>query len=287
MKETSIKRVVILGTENSHAKAFARLLQQSRSVRLIGAWGAEKTANRSFTRDFGVPCADTPDAYVSEADGVLITARNGGDHLALARPYLTPGRTVFVDKPLCNEPREAEQLLALARENRVRLCGGSCMKFAQPLLRLRTLAEAEPGTVVGASFSAPVEMQSPYGGFLFYAPHLIEMALTVLRAPIRSVRAVRQGDTVAAMLRYDRFCASLFFGCDAYTAALSLRSGGKHCEVRLKSIPTLYAKELNHFCRLLAGSAAEQQDPEELAAHVRVADAIRRAYETGIEIRLS
>ncbi len=286
MKETNIKRVAILGTESSHARAFARLLQGSRTVRLIGAYGAEEAANRGFREAFGVECSAAPDAFCGEVDGVLITARNGADHLALARPYLRPGQTVFVDKPLCNDPHEADEVIALARENRAKLCGGSCLKFATPLLRLRASVEDDPDGVVGASFSAPVEMQSTYGGFLFYAPHLIEMALTVLKAPIRSVRAIRQGDIVTALLRYDRFCASLFFGCDAYTAAVSFRICGRHCEVRLDSIPSLYAKELSHFCRLLSAPPEEAADFPALAEHVRVADAIRKAYETDTEILL-
>lgn len=286
MKETNIKRVAILGTESSHARAFARLLQNSKTVRLIGAYGTEEAANRGFREAFGVECSATPDAFRDEVDGVLITARNGADHLALARPYLHPGKTVFVDKPLCNDPGEAEELIALARKNRVNLCGGSCLKFALPLLRLRAAVESDP-CVIGASFSAPVEMQSAYGGFLFYAPHLIEMALTVLREPIRSIRAIRQGDTVTALLRYDTFCASLFFGCDAYTAAVSFRTCGKHCEVRLDSIPSLYAKELSHFCKLLSTNPTGLPDSSSLADHVRIADAIRRAYESDTEILLN
>ena len=94
------------------------------------------------------------------------------------------------------------------------------------------------------------------------------------------------GDIVTALLRYDRFCASLFFGCDAYTAAVSFRICGRHCEVRLDSIPSLYAKELSHFCRLLSAPPEEAADFPALAEHVRVADAIRKAYETDTEILL-
>lgn len=289
MKESKIKRVAILGTESSHARAFAQLLQRNPQVELIGAYGTEPDANRRFQEAFGVDCSATsPDAFCGDVDGVLITARNGADHLSLARPYLLPGKTVFADKPICNEPEEAEELLALAKQNQVRLCGGSCLKYAPSLLRLRTCVRAETVPVAGASFSAPVEMESIYGGFLFYAPHLIEMALTVFdRYRIRSVRAIRQGDTVTALLRYDDFCVSLFFGCDAYTASVSFRTYGKHCEVKLNSIPSLYAKELLQFCRLLTGEEPDPSAQSSLIDHVKIAAAIKQAYESCAEIALN
>jgi len=284
MKDIVTKKVAILGTESSHARAFAQLLQKNKYVELIGAYGTEPEANRKFKEAYGVNCSSlSPDAYRGKVDGVLITARNGADHLALARPYLTSGMTVFVDKPLCNETAEAEELIKLAKQNGVRLCGGSSLKHAPSLLRLRHYVQTEPAPIVGGSLSAPVEMESVYGGFLFYAPHLVEMALTVFGNKIRSVRAIRHGESVTALLNYGDFCVSLFFGCDAYTASVSFRTHEKHCGVSLESIPSLYAKELAEFCALLLGKE-EAPDPSALADHVRIANAIRLAYETQEEI---
>lgn len=277
-----IKRVAILGTENSHARAFATIMRTCPEITLVGAYGAEPAANARFTADFGVPCIDDPAAFAGHVDGVMVTARNGATHLALARPYLTSGTVLFVDKPLCATAAETEELLRLAKENGARLSGGSCLQYAPSLTRLREKVMSARSDVIGASFAAPVELDSPYGGFLFYAPHLVQMALTVLGDDVRSVRAIRQGDHVTALLNYGSFCASLFFGCDTYTASVSFRTGTLFGSV--KNIPALYAKEFSVFRAELSGKRVPLDCG--LDAHVRVATAIEESYRGRTEVLL-
>ena len=279
-----IRKIAILGTENSHARVFARMIAECGDMELVGAFGTEPEANARFREEFGTDCSATsPDAFAGKVDGVFITARNGAFHLPYARPYLTRGMTVFVDKPICNDPREADELIALAKQTGARLCGGSCLKFSTALRRLRVAVEKSKSPVIGASFSAPVEINSVYGGFLFYSPHLAEMVLTVFGNGIRSVRAVRNGASVAAWLRYDGFCVSLFFGCDIYTASVSTSTSEYHCEVR--NFGSLFAREFAVFRDLLRGRGIAAA-ADHLADHVVLADAIRRAYESGEEILL-
>ena len=85
-----IRRIAVLGTENSHALAFANLIRTCPELTLVGAFGAEPAANERFSSTFGVPCVTDPAAFAGRVDGVMVTARNGSTHLELARPYLTP-----------------------------------------------------------------------------------------------------------------------------------------------------------------------------------------------------
>lgn len=277
-----IRRIAVLGTENSHALAFANLIRTCPELTLVGAFGAEPAANERFSSTFGVPCVTDPAAFAGRVDGVMVTARNGSAHLELAHPYLTPGTVLFVDKPLCGTAADAEELLRLVGESGALLSGGSCLQYAPSLLRLRDRVDAARADVIGASFSAPVEMESPYGGFLFYAPHLVQMCLTVLGNGIRAVRAIRQGDHVTALLRYDTFCASLFFGCDTYSATVSFRTNTYAGTVR--NIPGLYTKEFAVFRAQLNGT--RRAVPAGLSDHVRVACAIEESYRTGTDVPL-
>ena len=141
---------------------------------------------------------------------------------------------------------------------------------------------ASRADVIGASFSAPVEPESPYGGFLFYAPHLVQMCLTVLGNEIRTVRAIRQGNHITALLEYADCCASLFFGCDTYSATVSFRTNTYAGTV--KNIPRLYTKEFSVFRAQLNGTC--RTVPTGLADHVRIACAIEESYRTGDVISL-
>ncbi len=276
------KKIAILGTENSHARVFAEMIQNAEDLTLIGAYGNEEEANRNFSARFGVPVTDSPESFADTADGILVTARNGASHLALALPYFRPGMTVFVDKPICNRPAEAFDLIALARKNGVRLCGGSCLQYASALRRLGDEVSARRAEVVGGSFSAPVEVNSPYGGFLFYSPHLCQMVLSVFGNGIRSVRATRNGGSVSAWLDYDGFCVSLFFGCDTYHASVTFAHSRSRCEIQ--NFNVLFAREFGAFRRLLFGKGIREAEAVHLADHVVLADAVLRAYESHEEV---
>ena len=59
-----IKRIAILGTENSHAQAFTNLIRTCPELTLIGAYGTEPAANERFSVNFGVPCVTDPAAFI-------------------------------------------------------------------------------------------------------------------------------------------------------------------------------------------------------------------------------
>ncbi len=277
-----IRNIAILGTENSHARAFAGLIRNCPELKLIGAYGSESSANMRFEHDFGIPCTENPQAFVGKVDGIMITARHGGTHLPLAKPYFKSVSAIFVDKPICCTTSDTEELLRSAKDSNVFLCGGSCLQYAPSLLRLRALADEHRDDIVGASFSAPIEMESPYGGFLFYAPHLVQMCLTVFGNGVKSVYAVHHGDYISALLDYGTFCATLIFGCDAYSASISFRN--KTVNGCVKNIPNLYKREFMTFRQGLKNPKSNLS--AEFADHVRICSAIEESYKLNGTISL-
>ena len=278
-------RIAILGTESSHATAFAQLIRRTAGMELIGAYGADPEANKRFEAQFTVPVTEDPTAFVPVADAVMITTRDGGSHLPLVRPYLRPSMTAFIDKPFCRSVPDAENLVRTARQQGTRLCGGSSLKYAPRIRMLKKWIASSDVPVIGASFSAPVELQSPYGGFKFYAAHLIEMALGVFGYEgMRAVRAIRHENAVTALLIYDRFCVSLFFGCNAYTANIAFSTYVKTLEIT--DIPGLYGKEFAVFRSLVRRRSMPISDPECLIAPVRITNAIEESFETDREVEL-
>ena len=111
-------KLAILGCENSHSWDFARVFAPKdgnkifEDVELLGVFGepgvqgvekgmeviAEKSACPVF--------ADDKDAFLEEADAVMVTARDGANHLKYAENYIKKGIPVWIDKPITRSVEE-------------------------------------------------------------------------------------------------------------------------------------------------------------------------------------
>ena len=280
-----MKKIAIIGTENSHASAFAELLANNEKVKIIGAFGTDAEANKRFENRFGIDCsAKSADAFSDVADGVMITSRRGSTHFESALPYLTKGRTVFIDKPITVDIGEAYNLARISKENGVKLCGGSCLKYADSLARLKREMSSTSEQLCGATLSAPIDLESPYDGFFFYSQHLVEMCLTLFGNDIKTVFAVRNGDKLCATLNYGSFCATLSFGCNIYHTSLVFQNFEKHASVN--NILKLYEKELNYFLALLNGRKMKYSY-EDIVFPVAVLNAINISFNENREVSIS
>jgi predicted dehydrogenase len=280
-----MKKIAIIGTENSHASAFARLLQGRDDVSIIGAYGTEAEANKKFHENFGIDCSATsPADFAGNVDGIMITSRKGSTHFESALPYLTEGMTVFIDKPITISTLEASKIGEVSEKNNVKLCGGSCLKYAPALKSLSKTILQTNEKVCAAQFCAPVEMESPHDGFFFYAQHLVEMCLAIFGNNVKSVFAIRNNEKLAAVLNYGSFCATLSFGCNIYTASITFENFEKHTEI--KNVIRLYGNELSYFLSLLRGKELKYS-AKDVIYPVFVLDAIYRSYNEGCEITLS
>ena len=66
---------------------------------------------------------------VSEIEAVYISATPETTHFPMARDFLAAGRHVFLEKPIAMELAEADELIALARKNRLKFTIGYSQRF--------------------------------------------------------------------------------------------------------------------------------------------------------------
>ena len=277
-----MKKIAIIGTENSHASAFANLLANNEKVKIIGAFGTEPEANQRFSEKFGIDCSAASAAdFADEVDGVMITSRKGSTHFDSALPYLTEGKTVFIDKPITVDVDQSLTLARIAKENNVKLCGGSCIKYSEVLAKLKREIARTEEDVCAANFCAPVELESPHDGFFFYAQHLVEMCLSIFGNGVKTVYAVRCGDKVCATLNYGSFAATLSFGSNIYHTTIVFRNFERHANIN--NVVKLYANELNYFLSLLGGRKM-RYSYDEVIFPVIILNAINDSFRTGKEI---
>lgn len=199
-------RIGVVGTLSSHTGEFCRTVAGRRDA-LVTA----------VLPDDGEPIPGLPTrpnlrSLLGDVDAVAVFSRDPRAHAAVVEAAIEAGRRTFVDKPLTVDSAEAEHLVDRARRAGVALTSFSALRFAPERSRWGTeVARArEAGDLVGVGARGPVDLQSPWCGAWFYAPHVLELlgewwpvspdALTVSgRDGVRSARWARDGVDVTGV----------------------------------------------------------------------------------------
>jgi len=201
-------KIAILGCENSHANNFLNLISEGHypEIEVVGIYSNESEAVKKLHDQFGVKIMENYDELRGQLDGVMITARHGDNHYKYAKPYLDDGIPMFIDKPITCSEDEATEFMRVAREKNIRLCGGSTCAALQETLELaQAVREKSCGEIRGGSLACPIHTSSPYGGFYFYAQHLVEIMTTVFGNDVRKIYADKRENSVTFMASYDNF----------------------------------------------------------------------------------
>ena len=281
-----MKKIAILGCENSHANAFLKFIKENEEfsdIECIGVYSVDAAASEKLRDTFGVPVLESYDSAVGKIDGLIITARHGGDHYKFAKPYIESGIPMFIDKPITVSEEEAVEFMRELKARGTRISGGSSLKQDVYVCELKADALAEvDGKTLGGFIRAPYQAENAYGGFYFYAQHLVEMVCEIFgRFPL-SVEAKKKGDQISALFRYpDYDCSAVF--CDrsyVYYAARMAEKSSKSFE-----IPTTtdwYYREFKEFAEILHGGE-QTCTHEEFISPVFIMNAIMRSLESGKE----
>lgn len=275
-------KIAILGTENSHALAFARLIKEKakyRDVEITGVYGYDAAANQKLVEEGLVSyVAQDPHEFLGKVDGIVVVARHGDHHHEYALPYVKAGIPAFIDKPFTVDLEKAQELLDAAKENGALICGGSSLKFADEFLPLKRYAEKN--TVVGGYVAAPINMVNDYAGFYFYSQHLIEILFTVFGKDIKTVYASCPDESknrVSVIVGYDAFDVTIqFVDCYHYAAGVVCKEGVQTAVA--SDIVYCYEKELDEYFHMVKEQKMEQ-DYAEYKKPVTLLHCIQESYQ--------
>lgn len=284
-------RVGILGTENSHAMAFAKILNglddafkgQFDDFRAVAVGGIDPEASRKVADTCGIDViVDQPEDMLGMVDAVMITCRDGKYHAPYARPFIEAGIPAFIDKPFTSDPAEAAALAKLAKEKNVPLVGGSSVKLTDAVLKLKAIADEYGEALVGGDVTAPVSMTNDYGNFWFYASHLAECCLTIFGWHPEWVWANRTEKGVTVIVHYPDFDVTNHFieGVYDYAGTVITPKGVNHEVIPLDNI---YARECACFAKMIRHGVMSHSY-EELVAPVYLMAAIEKSFETGEKV---
>lgn len=287
-------RIGIIGAENYHAKEFTgffnkpdadgNLMYPDCHVTLV--YGHYPEENEKLVKEFGADkVAESIEEMVKNVDAVMITARDGKFHAEFARPFIEAGIPAFIDKPFTCDTKEAVELVRLAKEKGVPLCGGSSLKYAEAIQELKAKVDGLGEKTKGGYIAAPLDFASVYSGFWFYASHAAEMCLETFGWAPKSVLATEKNGNVQAIVEYENFSVNCAFVNQNYTTYTGVVFGVSDTERKAVVLDNVFRFECNTFVEMLR-SGKMSHSYEELIAPVFFLDAVKRSYETGEKIEI-
>lgn len=276
-------RVGIIGSENSHAMAFSKIFNQSGEyddVRVVAIYGEDEEASQKIHDECGVEMMK-PEEMLGKVDAIMVTSRNGKFHPGYVHPFIEAGIPAFIDKPIANCGKEAEEIIALAREKGVPVMGGSSTKMVKDTLELKAAAEAAKaeGKLIGGHVFAPVSLINEYGDFYFYSSHLAEIALTIFGFHPVAVQAAANKRGVAVVIEYEDYAVTFSYTNGAYKYGATVLTTDSAVQKEI-DISDCYQAEVAHFVHMLRTGEVPQCD-HDIVFPVKLLNAIERAYTTG------
>ena len=252
-----MKRIAILGCENSHANSFLNYIRDRKEfsdVYVVGVYSDEEAASAKLHDTYGVPVMKSFDEAVGKIDGLMITARHGDNHYKYAKPYIKSGIPMFIDKPITVSEADAVDFMKELKENGVRITGGSSLRHDKSVMAMRDEFLGNCDTV-GGFVSAPIAKSSPYGGFFFYAQHLVEMVGEIFGKYPKSVLATEKEKQITVIFRYDGFdCVGNYVeGSSVYLVSAMTKKVQKTLECKLSADNDWFLSEFSEFYALLNG----------------------------------
>ena len=275
-----MKNIVILGCESIHARIFLEHIKFGSafsSLNVIGVFSENDAAAEELSLKFGIKKMQSFDEAAGEADGVIITARDGALHYKYAKPYIKKGVSMLIDKPITQSEEDAKTFASALSLAGVKALGGSSLKYHDTVLRLKQERKARDGQILGGTVCAPIITSSEYGGFFFYAQHLVDTVIEIFGHP-SDVTATKENDKIKVNFIYESFSVCGVYTEDHhfYSAEVRTADGTFGEEIVIDSLKPLLYRQLSDFTEVINGRS-EGYSLSELFFPVSVMNSIFRA----------
>lgn len=284
-----MKKIVILGCENSHANSFLDFIRDNpkySDVEVLGVYSDEIEAAQKLSETYGVKVMSAYDEAVGKVDGVIVTARHGANHYKYAKPYIKSGVPMFIDKPITVAEDDAIALIKACKGAGVRVTGGSSIVH-EPFVKLLKQEREEKvgGETLGGMVRCPVSMQNAYGDFFFYSEHLVGVMSEIFGYYPKSVQAFQSGDVITVIFRYEGYDTIGLYTEGHYNYYAERSSAdGVHGEAII--LGDCFKLEFDEFYGLLCGDA-QRRSYQDFIAPVFVLNAIKRSIDSGKEEKVN
>ncbi len=214
MSETIKVGVVGVGHLGSqHARIYSELAKRAPTeIAFIGACDTDNIRVRAVAEKTGSGAFMSTEELRNFVDAVSIATPTAA-HFEVARQFLQAGKHVLIEKPITDDLREAEELVALARQNKCVLQVGHVERF-NPVMRYLTEMLTEARFIEVHRLSPYPGRSTDIGVVLDLMIHDLDVVLSLVKSPIASLDAVgipvlsTSEDIANARLKFTNGCVA-------------------------------------------------------------------------------
>ena len=169
----------------------------------------------------------------------------------------------------------------------MRYTGGSSLRYCELVKKLKEEARQEKGgKTIGGVIRTPIHEHSEYGGFYFYAEHLVEILCEVFGCFPKKVRASRSNNGLTVVFSYEGYDVTGYYmeGNYSYFATRMAEEGNTAGDIIVDE--ACFTEEFEHFHNLLDGGNTAI-DKKTFIAPVFIMNATMQSLNSGAEVEIS
>jgi predicted dehydrogenase len=174
---------------SQHARIYAELARsQNLALQFVGVFDLDTIKARATAEKYGAGVFLSAEEMAGFVDAVSV-ATPTESHCEVARVFLERGKHVLVEKPIAGNLAEAEQMVALARQNTCVLQVGHVERF-NPVMRYLNEVLEDARFIEVHRLSPYPSRSTDIGVVLDLMIHDLDVVLALVKSPVKSVDAV-------------------------------------------------------------------------------------------------
>ncbi len=234
-------KCAIVGLDTSHATEFPKFMQdpamekEYRVTTMKTTWDLRFETpfqqkdgldeRQAYLESIGIKVTEDFEKAVSDCDAILIEINDPTLHLEYFRKCAPLGKPIFLDKPFADTLEHAEEILKIARENKVRFFTASSLRYDANIVQAHEeMPEIDQGITWG-----PLGMAPAGSSIVWYGVHTFEMLEKIMGPGAIEVTSVPDRKGVACTVTYgDGRRGTVLLTKGNYSYGGVLRKGGEN-----------------------------------------------------------
>ncbi len=204
-------RVALVGAGRM-GKLHARVLTEMDSADLACVVDTNESAARAVARKYDTEFFTNVEDAIDRVDAAIIAVPTLA-HVEVARPFVSAGKPVLIEKPITADPATAEELIELAERTGTSVQVGHTERFNPAVMAMRRHA-IHPKFIEAHRISPFTFRSADVGVVLDVMIHDIDLVLMLAGGKVRDIRAVGinvigpHEDICNARLEFDNGCVA-------------------------------------------------------------------------------